>query len=198
MSRSKCPSYVGTCGILLQETKNAFKIITKDDKLKSKLTTHLHVIVCALTSGERYGFVLWRGSLCCGYSAMDKYHIQYSVIVASHMNGMGILVGKYELNPCRRPFWVWLKIFFWPFKYTIFHAWSVFYLFMKNAKLNETSTTTNICFLAWTPQSVMTPLSETMSIPVPIIWDLPFCKQGTRDFRTIWKLFLWSWIFFRP
>jgi len=34
VSRSKCPSYVGTCGILLQETKNAFKIITKDDKLK--------------------------------------------------------------------------------------------------------------------------------------------------------------------
>ena len=37
VSRSKCPSYVGTSGILLQETKNAFKIITKDDKLKSKL-----------------------------------------------------------------------------------------------------------------------------------------------------------------
>lgn len=34
VSRSKCPSYVGTSGILLQETKNAFKIITKDDKLK--------------------------------------------------------------------------------------------------------------------------------------------------------------------
>ncbi|XP_078368475.1 ribonuclease P protein subunit p29-like [Oculina patagonica] len=34
VSQSKCPSYVGTCGILLQETKNAFKIITKDDKLK--------------------------------------------------------------------------------------------------------------------------------------------------------------------
>ncbi|XP_073232722.1 ribonuclease P protein subunit p29-like [Porites lutea] len=34
VSRSKCPSYVGTSGILLQETKNAFKIITKDNKLK--------------------------------------------------------------------------------------------------------------------------------------------------------------------
>ncbi|CAH3153256.1 unnamed protein product [Porites evermanni] len=34
VSRSKCPSYVGTSGILLQETKNAFKIITKDNELK--------------------------------------------------------------------------------------------------------------------------------------------------------------------
>lgn len=34
VSRSKCPSYIGTCGILLQETKNSFKIITKQDKLK--------------------------------------------------------------------------------------------------------------------------------------------------------------------
>lgn len=34
VSRSKCPSYIGASGILLQETKNAFKIITKDDKLK--------------------------------------------------------------------------------------------------------------------------------------------------------------------
>ncbi|XP_072168791.1 ribonuclease P protein subunit p29-like [Diadema setosum] len=34
VTRSKCPSYVGTSGILLQETKNVFKIITKDDKLK--------------------------------------------------------------------------------------------------------------------------------------------------------------------
>lgn len=36
VSRSKCPSYIGVSGILLQETKNAFKIITKDDKLKSE------------------------------------------------------------------------------------------------------------------------------------------------------------------
>lgn len=32
--RSKCPSYVGTTGILVQEFKHVFKIITKDDKLK--------------------------------------------------------------------------------------------------------------------------------------------------------------------
>ncbi|XP_056381667.1 ribonuclease P protein subunit p29 isoform X2 [Hyla sarda] len=32
--KSKCPSYVGLTGILLQESKHIFKIITKEDKLK--------------------------------------------------------------------------------------------------------------------------------------------------------------------
>ncbi|XP_023671755.1 ribonuclease P protein subunit p29 [Paramormyrops kingsleyae] len=32
--RSKCPSYVGATGILVQELKHVFKIITKEDKLK--------------------------------------------------------------------------------------------------------------------------------------------------------------------
>ncbi|XP_073693110.1 ribonuclease P protein subunit p29 [Garra rufa] len=32
--RSKCPSYVGLTGILVQELKHTFKIITKEDKLK--------------------------------------------------------------------------------------------------------------------------------------------------------------------
>ncbi|KAM8888024.1 ribonuclease P protein subunit p29 [Synchiropus picturatus] len=32
--RSKCASYVGTTGILLQEFKHVFKLITKEDKLK--------------------------------------------------------------------------------------------------------------------------------------------------------------------
>uniref|UniRef100_A0A8C5GL20 Ribonuclease P protein subunit p29 n=2 Tax=Gouania willdenowi TaxID=441366 RepID=A0A8C5GL20_GOUWI len=32
--RSKCPSYVGTEGILVQEFKHVFKIITKENKLK--------------------------------------------------------------------------------------------------------------------------------------------------------------------
>ncbi|XP_055776911.1 ribonuclease P protein subunit p29 isoform X1 [Salvelinus fontinalis] len=34
VARSKCPSYVGTTGILVQEMKHVFKIITKEDKLK--------------------------------------------------------------------------------------------------------------------------------------------------------------------
>ncbi|KAL6461310.1 hypothetical protein MHYP_G00294540 [Metynnis hypsauchen] len=33
--RSKCPSYVGTSGILVQELKHVFKIITKEDRLKT-------------------------------------------------------------------------------------------------------------------------------------------------------------------
>ncbi|CAL8350546.1 unnamed protein product [Merluccius merluccius] len=32
--RSKCPSYVGTTGILVQEFKHIFKLITKEDRLK--------------------------------------------------------------------------------------------------------------------------------------------------------------------
>lgn len=34
VTKSKCPSYVGVTGILLQETKHIFKIITKEDRLK--------------------------------------------------------------------------------------------------------------------------------------------------------------------
>ncbi|XP_044283939.1 ribonuclease P protein subunit p29 isoform X3 [Varanus komodoensis] len=34
VSKSKCPSYVGLTGIILQEMKHVFKIITKEDKLK--------------------------------------------------------------------------------------------------------------------------------------------------------------------
>ncbi|XP_034039837.1 ribonuclease P protein subunit p29 [Thalassophryne amazonica] len=32
--RSKCPSYVGATGILVQELKHVFKLITKEDKVK--------------------------------------------------------------------------------------------------------------------------------------------------------------------
>ncbi|XP_023582552.1 ribonuclease P protein subunit p29 [Trichechus manatus latirostris] len=34
VTKSKCPSYVGVTGILLQETKYVFRIITKEDRLK--------------------------------------------------------------------------------------------------------------------------------------------------------------------
>ncbi|KAI1235389.1 hypothetical protein IHE44_0002251, partial [Lamprotornis superbus] len=34
VTKSKCPSYVGITGIILQEFKHIFKIITKEDKLK--------------------------------------------------------------------------------------------------------------------------------------------------------------------
>lgn len=36
VTKSKCPSYVGVTGILLQETKHVFKIITKEDHLKGR------------------------------------------------------------------------------------------------------------------------------------------------------------------
>uniref|UniRef100_A0A8C1K9I4 Ribonuclease P protein subunit p29 n=1 Tax=Cyprinus carpio TaxID=7962 RepID=A0A8C1K9I4_CYPCA len=35
VTTSKCPSYVGLTGILIQELKHVFKIITKEDKLNS-------------------------------------------------------------------------------------------------------------------------------------------------------------------
>lgn len=38
--RSKCPSYVGTTGILVQELKHVFKIITKENRLKSEIHTY--------------------------------------------------------------------------------------------------------------------------------------------------------------
>lgn len=34
--RSKCPSYVGTEGILLQETQNTLRLIAKDNKIRSE------------------------------------------------------------------------------------------------------------------------------------------------------------------
>ncbi|XP_059569800.1 ribonuclease P protein subunit p29 [Alligator mississippiensis] len=34
VTKSKCPSYVGVTGIILQEMKHIFKIVTKEDKLK--------------------------------------------------------------------------------------------------------------------------------------------------------------------
>ncbi|XP_054856531.1 ribonuclease P protein subunit p29 [Eublepharis macularius] len=34
VTKSKCPSYVGLTGIVVQETKHVFKIITKEDRLK--------------------------------------------------------------------------------------------------------------------------------------------------------------------
>uniref|UniRef100_M3Y9S4 Ribonuclease P protein subunit p29 n=1 Tax=Mustela putorius furo TaxID=9669 RepID=M3Y9S4_MUSPF len=34
VTKSKCPSYVGVTGILLQETKHVFKILPKEDRLK--------------------------------------------------------------------------------------------------------------------------------------------------------------------
>ncbi|XP_030835484.1 ribonuclease P protein subunit p29 [Strongylocentrotus purpuratus] len=35
VTRSKCPAYVGISGILLQETRNTFKVITKENKMKT-------------------------------------------------------------------------------------------------------------------------------------------------------------------
>lgn len=44
--RSRCPSLVGTNGIVAMDTKNTFKVLGKDNKLRSKL--HL-CHICSLT-----------------------------------------------------------------------------------------------------------------------------------------------------
>ena len=36
VAKSKCPSLLGLTGIVLQETKNTFRLVTKNNKLKSK------------------------------------------------------------------------------------------------------------------------------------------------------------------
>lgn len=41
IQRSKCPSYVGVSGIVLQETRNTFKIITQEDQVKCKYCEQL-------------------------------------------------------------------------------------------------------------------------------------------------------------
>ncbi|XP_051755103.1 ribonuclease P protein subunit p29 isoform X2 [Ctenopharyngodon idella] len=64
--RSKCPSYVGLTGILVQEMKHIFKIITKEDKLKvipkrnsvfsveiGDFVTHIYGSTFELRSSER-------------------------------------------------------------------------------------------------------------------------------------------------
>lgn len=43
--QSKCPTYVGIKGILIQDTKETFKIINKLDQVKSKLPTNLLAIL---------------------------------------------------------------------------------------------------------------------------------------------------------
>ncbi|XP_028258517.1 ribonuclease P protein subunit p29 [Parambassis ranga] len=50
--RSKCSSYVGTTGILVQEFKHVFKIITKEDKMKviPKRNSVFSVEICGFVS----------------------------------------------------------------------------------------------------------------------------------------------------
>jgi RNase P/RNase MRP subunit p29 len=43
VTRSKCPSLVGATGILLQETKNSFLLVTVNNRLKSKYLSSLAV-----------------------------------------------------------------------------------------------------------------------------------------------------------
>lgn len=75
VSKSKCPSYVGTTGIVLMETKNIFKIITKDDKFKCMYLKHHHA--------SHSPFLQW-GYLCIS-SAIIFQSLSLSVtLLTSH------------------------------------------------------------------------------------------------------------------
>lgn len=49
VSKSCCPSYIGSTGIVIMETRNTFKIITKQNHIKCKL-----ISVTENTSDEKY------------------------------------------------------------------------------------------------------------------------------------------------
>ena len=40
VARSKCPSYIGLTGIVVQETQGTFKLVTRDDCVKSRLLVY--------------------------------------------------------------------------------------------------------------------------------------------------------------
>ncbi|KAJ1836074.1 RNase P/RNase MRP complex subunit [Coemansia sp. RSA 2711] len=60
VERSKCPNFVGLAGIVAQETKNAFKLITQDDRLvvvpkaRCVFTLHLPSDAQCLIYGDQF------------------------------------------------------------------------------------------------------------------------------------------------
>ena len=59
--KSKCPGYIGITGIVVQETQNTFKLICKDNRVRSKLsfqlpitafTAHVHIALAYSSSLE--------------------------------------------------------------------------------------------------------------------------------------------------
>ncbi len=48
VARSKCPSYVGREGIVLQETQNTLKMICRDSKIRSESTYHVLSLTACL------------------------------------------------------------------------------------------------------------------------------------------------------
>ena len=69
--KTKCPSLLGLSGIVLMETRNTFKIISKDDKLKCKLT----IICIQLTHSKDVDLLCYRHSkVLMGLIHVAFYH----------------------------------------------------------------------------------------------------------------------------
>ncbi|KAK1330607.1 hypothetical protein QTO34_010803 [Cnephaeus nilssonii] len=68
VTKSKCPSYVGVTGILLQETKHVFKIITKGDHLKAGL--------CVLCGNRRLRFLHSREQIPASVERAVRQEVQ--------------------------------------------------------------------------------------------------------------------------
>ena len=49
--RSKCPGYVGITGIVVQETQNTFKLICKDNRVRSEDALHNNLYVLWILTG---------------------------------------------------------------------------------------------------------------------------------------------------
>uniref|UniRef100_A0A8C8TTW8 Ribonuclease P protein subunit p29 n=1 Tax=Peromyscus maniculatus bairdii TaxID=230844 RepID=A0A8C8TTW8_PERMB len=77
VTKSKCPSYVGVTGILLQETKHVFKIITKEDHLKV-----IPKLNCVFTI-EMDGFISYiygsKFQLCSSERSAKKFKVKGTI-----------------------------------------------------------------------------------------------------------------------
>ena len=49
--RSKCPGYVGITGIVVQETQNTFKLICKDNRVRSEHALHNNSYILWILTG---------------------------------------------------------------------------------------------------------------------------------------------------
>ena len=61
VAQSKCPSYVGISGIVVQETLNTLQVVCKDDKLRCKCAC-VGKGLCACVG--RVCVLVWGGGLC--------------------------------------------------------------------------------------------------------------------------------------
>ena len=89
------------------------------------------------------------------------------------MKGVGMLVGNFELNPLRRPIWAWPKLSLTPKRDHVKTQiiWIFQYFFTCNPKRNM------MVLYPEHPKSDQNPkftlLSETKSIPTPLICGIP-------------------------